>query len=158
MFCNIVKIWRWGVLSIRPHPPKLQVHPLSVIRNCLFNIFTATVHIWRSNLYRQPEDAPCCDERDPLYHVTCRTPILNTSHRNVTSAGTYEVIGTVSVHPMYRGADKYLARPGKKRDNLSGPIFKIQVLREKRQEQFDAQLHMELWVLCLILRERDVSQ
>jgi hypothetical protein len=27
--------------------PKLQNHPLSAVRDCLFNIFTPTVHIWR---------------------------------------------------------------------------------------------------------------
>jgi hypothetical protein len=27
--------------------PKLEEHPLSAVRDCLFNIFAATLHIWR---------------------------------------------------------------------------------------------------------------
>ena len=31
---------------LAPHPtPKLKDHPLSVVRDCLFNIFAATLHI-----------------------------------------------------------------------------------------------------------------
>jgi len=31
---------------LAPHPtPKLEDHPLSAVRNCLFNIFAATLHI-----------------------------------------------------------------------------------------------------------------
>jgi hypothetical protein len=32
---------------LAPHPtPKLENHPLSAVRDCLFNIFAATLHIW----------------------------------------------------------------------------------------------------------------
>jgi hypothetical protein len=34
------------VLAPRP-TPKLEDHPLSAVRDCLFNIFAATLHIWR---------------------------------------------------------------------------------------------------------------
>jgi len=39
--------------------PKLEVHPLSAVRYCLFNIFAASLNIWRTTLHPQPEDAPC---------------------------------------------------------------------------------------------------
>jgi hypothetical protein len=39
---------------------------LSAVRDCLFNIFAATLHIWRPFLHPQPEDAPCHGDRDPL--------------------------------------------------------------------------------------------
>jgi len=43
-----------------PRPTtKPEDHPLSAVRDCLFNIFAATLH-------PQPEDAPCRGERDPL--------------------------------------------------------------------------------------------
>jgi hypothetical protein len=37
----------WGRV-VSPHPtPKLEDHPLSAVRDRLFNIFAATLHIWR---------------------------------------------------------------------------------------------------------------
>ena len=39
---------------------------MSAIRDCLFNIFAATLHICRPFLHPQPEDAPCRGDRDPL--------------------------------------------------------------------------------------------
>jgi hypothetical protein len=50
--------------------PILEDHPLSAVRDCLFNIFAATLHIWRPFLHPQPEDAPCRGDRDPLVTVT----------------------------------------------------------------------------------------
>jgi hypothetical protein len=48
------------------HPTsKLEDHPLLSVRGCLFNIFPATLHSWRPFLHPQPEDAPCCGDRDP---------------------------------------------------------------------------------------------
>jgi hypothetical protein len=32
-------------LSASRHTPKLEDHPLSTVRDCLFNIFAATLHI-----------------------------------------------------------------------------------------------------------------
>ena len=53
------------------HPTlKLEVHLVSAVRYRLFNIFAATLHIWRPFLNPQPEDAPCRGERDPLIMVT----------------------------------------------------------------------------------------
>jgi hypothetical protein len=42
------KYWvlRGGLLALRP-TPRLEDHPLSAVRDCLFNIFAATLHIWR---------------------------------------------------------------------------------------------------------------
>jgi hypothetical protein len=43
---NTYSFFTVGVVS--PHPtPKLEGHPLSAVRDCLFNIFAATLHIWR---------------------------------------------------------------------------------------------------------------
>jgi len=42
---------RWGVVSTSPPPPKLEDHPLSAVRDCLFNIFVATHHtVGRSSI------------------------------------------------------------------------------------------------------------
>jgi hypothetical protein len=49
-------------------------HPLSAVCNCFFNIFAATLLIWKPFLHPQPQDAPCRCDRDPL----------------VTGAGTYD--------------------------------------------------------------------
>jgi hypothetical protein len=52
-----------GLLASRP-TPQLEDYPLSIVRGCLFNVFTATLHSWRQSLYLQPDDVPCCGDRD----------------------------------------------------------------------------------------------
>jgi len=48
---------------LAPRPtPSLGGHPLSSVRECLFNIFAATRPYWRAFLHSQPEDAPCCGD------------------------------------------------------------------------------------------------
>jgi hypothetical protein len=49
------------------HPtPKMEDHPLPAACDCLFNVFTTTLHIRRPFLHPQPEDAPCCGDMDSL--------------------------------------------------------------------------------------------
>jgi hypothetical protein len=56
---------------LAPRPtPKLEDHPLSAVRDCLFNVFAATLHIRRPFLHPQPKDAPCRGDRDQLIMVT----------------------------------------------------------------------------------------
>jgi hypothetical protein len=44
------KIIFYGEELLASHAtPKLEDHPLSSVRNCLFNIFAATLHIWRAS-------------------------------------------------------------------------------------------------------------
>jgi hypothetical protein len=63
-FCNEFIFYGEGILAPRP-TPKLEDHPLSFVWDCLFNIFAATLHSWRPFLHPQPEDMPCCGDRDP---------------------------------------------------------------------------------------------
>jgi hypothetical protein len=71
-------------ISIAPHPtPKLEDHPLSFVRGCLFNIFAATLHSWRLFLHPKPEDAPCCGDKDPPNMVKKNTEILIDSNGEV---------------------------------------------------------------------------
>jgi hypothetical protein len=39
--------------------PKLEDHPFSAVCDCLFNIFTATLHICGPSLWSATRDAPC---------------------------------------------------------------------------------------------------
>ena len=39
-----MNVLQGGVVSTSPNP-KLEGHPLSAVRDCLFNTFTATLHI-----------------------------------------------------------------------------------------------------------------
>jgi hypothetical protein len=64
MVRNIMLFYGEELLAPRP-TPKLEDHPLSAVRDCLFNVFAATLHYWRPFL-NQPEDAPCRGDRDPL--------------------------------------------------------------------------------------------
>jgi hypothetical protein len=61
----------YGEVLLAPLPtPKLEGHPLSAVRDCLFNVFAATLHIRRPFLHPQPEDAPFRGDRDGLIVVT----------------------------------------------------------------------------------------
>jgi len=44
MFRNMVRFYGEELLVPRP-APKLEDHPLSAVRNCLFNTFASTFHI-----------------------------------------------------------------------------------------------------------------
>ena len=39
---------------------------MSAVRDCLLNIFAATLHVCRPFLHQHLEDAPCRVDRDPL--------------------------------------------------------------------------------------------
>jgi hypothetical protein len=85
-------------------PPSWGSHPLSAVRDCLFNIFAATLNISRPFIHPQPEDATCCGDRDPLImdimrlHYQYFPPpwryhplwvcILQPSSRDITSSRT----------------------------------------------------------------------
>jgi len=43
IFCDYVSFYGEELSAPRP-TPKLEDHPLSAVRDCLFNIFTATLH------------------------------------------------------------------------------------------------------------------
>jgi hypothetical protein len=67
LFVTSLFFYGEGLFAPRP-TPKLDDHPLSFVRGCLFNIFAAKLHSWSPLLHQQPEDAPCCGDRDP--HLT----------------------------------------------------------------------------------------
>jgi hypothetical protein len=64
LFRNIIIFYGEELLAPRP-TPKLEDNPLSVVRDCLFNVFAATFRTWRPFLHPKPEDAPCRGDRDP---------------------------------------------------------------------------------------------
>jgi hypothetical protein len=68
MFHNMVLFYGEELLAPRP-TPKLEDHPLSAVRDCLFNVIAATLHIRRPFLHLQSEDAPCRGDREPLVMV-----------------------------------------------------------------------------------------
>jgi hypothetical protein len=53
------------LLATRP-TPKLEDHPLTAVRDCLFNIFAATLVSGGRLLHPQPEDAPCRGDKGPI--------------------------------------------------------------------------------------------
>jgi hypothetical protein len=74
----------YGEEFLAPRPTsKLEDHPLSFVRGCLFNIFAANLHSWRPFLHPQPEDTPCCGDRDPPNMATtgmCNTILCRDLH------------------------------------------------------------------------------
>jgi hypothetical protein len=44
------KLVSYGEEFLAPCTTQLEDHPLSAVRDCLFNIFTAILHIWRLSL------------------------------------------------------------------------------------------------------------
>jgi hypothetical protein len=70
MVRNIIIFYVEELLAARP-TPKLEDHPFSAVRDCLFNVFSATLRNWRPFLHPQPEDAPCRGDRDPHHTGNC---------------------------------------------------------------------------------------
>jgi hypothetical protein len=71
--CVVIRnlVISYGEELLAPRPTlKLEGHPLSAVRDWLFNVFAATLHIRRPFLHPQPEDAPCRGDRDTLITVT----------------------------------------------------------------------------------------
>jgi hypothetical protein len=68
MFRNIVSFWGEELLAPRA-TPKLVDHPLSAVRDYLFNIFAATLQYWKPFLHPQPENEPCRGDRDTLIRL-----------------------------------------------------------------------------------------
>jgi hypothetical protein len=64
---HFVKIKKfYGEVLLTPRPiPMLEDHPLSAVRDCLFNTFAATLRTQRTFLQPQPVDAPCCGDQGP---------------------------------------------------------------------------------------------
>ena len=51
----ILNIWFYGEGLLAPRPtPKLEDHPSSAVRGCLFNLFTGTLHIGGHSSIRNP--------------------------------------------------------------------------------------------------------
>jgi hypothetical protein len=65
-FTILLKLIFYGEGLLAPLPTPKQVdHFLSFVHGSLFNIFAATFHSWSPFLHLQPEDMPCCGDRDP---------------------------------------------------------------------------------------------
>jgi hypothetical protein len=62
---NVIIFYGEELLAPRPNL-KLEIHPLSAVRDCLFNAFAATLRIRRPFFRQQPVDAPCRVDRDRL--------------------------------------------------------------------------------------------
>jgi hypothetical protein len=85
VFRNMV-IFCGEELLAPPPTPKLENHPLSAVRDSLFNVFAATLHMRRPFLHPQPEDAPCRGDRETLVMEKkaltklCKFHIVDTVH------------------------------------------------------------------------------
>jgi hypothetical protein len=62
MVCNMLILFGEELLSSRL-TPKLEDHPLSFVRCCLFNVFAASLHSYRPSLLPQRKDAPSHGDR-----------------------------------------------------------------------------------------------
>jgi hypothetical protein len=66
LYCDFRNKFIFYSVDLLANPsPKIEGHPLSFVHGCLFSIFATTLHWWRPFLHLQPEDAPCCGDRDP---------------------------------------------------------------------------------------------
>jgi len=60
------KYFFYGEGLLAPHPTsKLEDNLLPAVRDCLFNIFAATLRTWKPSPHPQPEDAPCRGDKGP---------------------------------------------------------------------------------------------
>jgi hypothetical protein len=104
MVRNVIMFYGEGLLAPRP-TPKLEDHPLSAVRDCLFNVFATTLHTWRPFLHPQPEDAPCRGDRDPLNMDQVSYAMRNwDSFSEVKAAGRgdaeHSFLCSGSIHPF----------------------------------------------------------
>jgi hypothetical protein len=88
MIPNIFQFLWWGIVSTSSNPPKLEDHPFSAVRDCLFNIFAATVHMLKPFLLPQVGDAPCRGGSDPLIAVRQTQCEHQVQFLNVKPGGT----------------------------------------------------------------------
>jgi hypothetical protein len=87
MFRNMVTFYGEELLAPLP-TPKMEDHLLSAVRDCLFNVFAATLHIRRPFLHPQPQDAPYCGD-GPTYRgdgPTYRVPLATEAVIRLVSA------------------------------------------------------------------------
>jgi len=64
-FHNKVSFYNEELLAPRS-TPSLEDHPLSAVRDCLFSVFSATLHTGGCSSICVPEDVLCHGDRDPL--------------------------------------------------------------------------------------------
>ena len=76
MFCNMIHFY--GVDLSAPRPtPKLDDHPLQAVRDCLFNIFVATLHIGGRSSIRKLRTRHAVVAADPFIRASAYfTPML----------------------------------------------------------------------------------
>ena len=104
---------------LAPRPtPKLEDYPLSAVRDCLFNIFAATLHICRPFFHPQPGDAPCRGDRDPLI-----TAILALQKPNPRGRITADFRERISLK-MFKHILRLHTRIDLQRDYLKQPAVK----------------------------------
>ena len=72
-------------LSTPRHNPKREDHPLSAVRDCLFQFIRSYPPYRRPFLHPQPENAPCRGDRDPLM-TTLRQHYFHKCSSSVTLA------------------------------------------------------------------------
>jgi hypothetical protein len=66
--CFVTKICFYSEALLVPRPtPKLEYHPLSDVRNCLFNILAATIHTGGRSSIRNPKT---------MYIILCRSEVV----------------------------------------------------------------------------------
>jgi hypothetical protein len=65
LFVTIKNFYSEELSAPRP-TPKLEEHSLLAVRDCLFNIFVATLRTRRTSLHPQPEDAPCRGDKETI--------------------------------------------------------------------------------------------
>jgi hypothetical protein len=105
------KLHFYGQRLLDPRPSyKLENHPLSAVRYCLFSIFAATLRIWRPSLHPQPEDAPYGHtEYESSYYFRVRLVILLFSHKNLQYHSTLSPViqlGYLHTTHTYEGVPK----------------------------------------------------
>ena len=70
-YCFITWLSFYGEELVALHPTsKLEDRLLSAVRDCLFNTFAATLHIWRLFLHPRREDAPCHGDWEVFWEVS----------------------------------------------------------------------------------------
>jgi len=79
LFHNMILFYGEELLAPRP-TPKLEDYLLSGVRDCLFNIFLATFHIWGRSSIRNPRTR---------HAVVTRTHLSQSAIKSLTESAPY---------------------------------------------------------------------
>ena len=104
LFRNTIRFYGEKLLAPRP-TPKLEDHPLSAVRDCLFEIFATTLHIGGRFSIRNPSTLDALVTGTHLSRVENDTRMLNKCLERMRTVGAESYMGS-NIQHLHRGFEE----------------------------------------------------